>query len=123
FQARNTAADPAQSFSDLRRRNFDLFAGALLAPQFTPDPALDSSGRLRLTGLFATRPLQISFDLTFQSVSAQWRLLMVSVATPEAPRLQSQFERPAQSHVAKPFCGLHALSGMAGCDGDGRAQT
>jgi len=30
FQAKNSAADLAQSFADLRRRNFDLFAAALL---------------------------------------------------------------------------------------------
>lgn len=35
FQAKNTAADLSLSFSDLRRRNFDLFAAALIAPQLT----------------------------------------------------------------------------------------
>ena len=35
FQARNTAADLSQIFSDLRRRNFDLYGAALLAPQLT----------------------------------------------------------------------------------------
>lgn len=35
FQARNSAADLAQSFSDLRSRKFDLFAAALLVPQFS----------------------------------------------------------------------------------------
>jgi len=32
FQARNTAADLAVTFTDLRRRNFDLFAVAVTAP-------------------------------------------------------------------------------------------
>src|SRR5262249_48828091 len=49
FQGHNTAADLSQSFSDLRRRNFDLFGAALLAPQLTAVPALDSEKRLRLT--------------------------------------------------------------------------
>jgi hypothetical protein len=35
FQARNTAADLSQIFSDLRRRNFELYGAALLAPQLT----------------------------------------------------------------------------------------
>lgn len=85
FQARNTAADLAQIFADLRRRKFDLFAVALLAPQFPTPPALDASGRLRLTGFFPTRPLQINFDLTFESVGGHWRLFAISVATPNAP--------------------------------------
>ena len=91
FQARNTAADLAQSFSDLRRRNFDLFAVALLAPQYSANtPALEADGKLRLTGVFATRPLQISFELIFQLVNGHWRLFAISVATPEAPRVQSR---------------------------------
>ena len=95
FQAKNTAADLAQIFADLRRRNFDLFAAALLAPQFAAAPALDANGRMRLTGFFPTRPLQISFDLTFHSVGGQWRLLAISVSTPEAPRAQSLVRPPA----------------------------
>lgn len=85
FHARNTAADLAQAFSDQRRRNLDLFAVALLNPQFASPPALDKDGRLRLSGFFPTRPLQIRFDLTFQVVNGQWRVFAISVATPEAP--------------------------------------
>jgi hypothetical protein len=95
FQTRNTAADLAQIFAELRRRNFDLFAAALLPAQFTTPPALDAGGKLRLTGFFPTRPLRISFDLTFQSVNGQWRLFAVSVATPEAPTAQSLVRPPA----------------------------
>lgn len=90
FQSRNSAADLALSFSDLRRRNFDLFAAAIAAPQLTAAPALDSKKMLRLTGLFPTRPLQINFDLLFQSVGGQWRLFGISVATPPAPPLVSE---------------------------------
>jgi hypothetical protein len=85
FQARNTAADLSQIFSDLRRRNFDLYAAALLAPQLTAVPALDQRGYLHLTGFFPTRPQQIDFDLLFQNVANQWRLFGISVSTPEAP--------------------------------------
>jgi len=113
FQARNTAADLAQSFADLRRRNFDLFAVALIPSQFTAVPALDENGRMRLTGFFPTRPLQISFDLMFQVTGGQWKLFAISVATPEAPRLQS-FNRPPPRPSAKPFYGLRALSGTLG---------
>lgn len=85
FQARNTAADLAQIFSDLRRRNFDLFAVAVASPQLTAPPALDQQGMQRLSGFFPTRPLQIRFDLVFQVANGQWRLFGISVATPEAP--------------------------------------
>jgi hypothetical protein len=85
FQARNTAADLSQIFSDLRRRNFDLYGAALLAPQLTAVPALDQRGFLRLAGYFPTKPQQIDFDLLFQNVASQWRLYGISVATPDAP--------------------------------------
>jgi hypothetical protein len=90
FQAKNTAADLAQSFADLRRRNFDLFAAALIAPQFAAAPALDAGGRVHLSGVFPTRPLQIGFDMTFESVGGQWRLFAISVSTPGAPQTRLQ---------------------------------
>lgn len=84
FQARNNAADLARIFTDLRSRNFDLFAAALLAPQLTAAPALDANKLLRLTGFFPTRPLQIQFDLIYQTVNGQWRVFGISITTPAA---------------------------------------
>ena len=100
FQARNTAADLAQIFSDLRRRNFDLYGAALLAPQLTAVPAVDEKGMLRLTGYIPTRPLQINFDLLFQVVAVQWRLYGIAVATSEAPPAQPQAQAPAAKQAA-----------------------
>jgi len=100
FQARNTSADLAQSFSDLRRRNFDLFGAALVAPQLTAAPALDAEKRLHLTGYFATRPQQINFDLIFQVIGGQWRLFGISIATPDAPPLATQTQTPAAAQNA-----------------------
>ncbi|WP_245481330.1 hypothetical protein [Bradyrhizobium sp. LVM 105] len=99
FQARNTAADLGLNFLDLRRRNFDLYAAALLAPQFSEAPALDQRGMLRLAGYIPTRPQQIQFDLTFQIVAGQWRLFAIAIATPGAASAQPQAQvtpvRPA----------------------------
>ena len=114
FQARNSAADLAQSFADLRRRNFDLFAAAILAPQFTAGPAVDANGRLRLIGFFPTSPQRINFDLTFQSVGGQWRLLALAVATPQAPATQSQLDRQPPGKSSGLFYGVRGLAGIAG---------
>ena len=103
FQARNTAADLAQTFSDLRRRNFDLYGAALLAPQLTVVPALDQSGMLHLAGYIPTRPQQINFDLVFQVVSNRWRLYSISIATPEAAPAQPPAQAPpARSSTPTP---------------------
>jgi len=85
FQARNTAADLSQIFSDLRRRNVDLYGAALLAPQLTAVPALDQRGFLHLAGYFPTQPQQINFDLLFQNVANHWRLYGISISTPPPP--------------------------------------
>jgi hypothetical protein len=114
FQARNSAADLALSFADLRQRNFDLFAVALIAPEFTAEAAFDASGKLRMAGFFATRPLRIKFDLTFQNVNGQWRLFAVIVATPEAPAMQARVNRPAQRRAVEPFYRYSTLSGIVG---------
>lgn len=84
FQAKNSAADLSVIFADLRRRNFDLFAVAIAAPQLTAPPSRDNN-LLRLTGFFPTRPLQTNFDLLFEDVNGKWLLFGVSVQTSEAP--------------------------------------
>jgi hypothetical protein len=84
FQARNTAADLAGIFANLRQRRIDLHAAAMIAPQLAAAPALDDKGMLRLTGLFPTQPQQIKFDLLFQNVGGEWRLFGISIATPDA---------------------------------------
>jgi hypothetical protein len=101
FQTRNTAADLAQVFFDLRQRNFDLFSVALAAPQLTAPPALDGNGMLRLTGFFPTRPLQINFDLLFANVGGKWRLFGISVATPQVTA-QPQPPQPEAPKAAPP---------------------
>jgi len=114
FQAQNTAADLALHFTDLRNRKIDLFAVAELAPQFAPAPAVDANRRLHLTGFFPTRPLQINFDLTFQVVNGQWRLLAISVATPQASATKSQLKSATPQRGVQPFYGVRILSGTAG---------
>jgi hypothetical protein len=89
FQAKNSASDLAQSFSDLRRRNFDLFAVAIMAPQLTVPPAVNQNGLLVLAGYFPTQPKQIRFELLYQVVNKRWRLEAISVATPDAPPAQT----------------------------------
>jgi hypothetical protein len=95
FREKNSAADLALIFSNLRRRHFGLFAVALAAPQLTAPPHIENNGMLRLTGYFPTRPLQIKFDLLFQNVGNEWRLFGISVNTPPAPPL-------VEKHHTKP---------------------
>jgi len=97
FQARNSAADLAQIFANLRQRRIDLHAAALLAPQLAAAPSLNDQAMLRLTGHFPTQPQQSNFDLMFQSVGGEWRLIGISIATPDAaaqPQASGQARSP-----------------------------
>ena len=116
FQTRNSAADLALSFLDLRRRKFDLFAVSFSDPHFSPAPAVDANGKVHLAGVFPTRPLQIKFDLTFESVDGEWKLFAISVATPEAPKQQSSLPPPSSSsqHPGGLFYNFRLFSGTAG---------
>jgi hypothetical protein len=96
FQAKNTPADLAVAFLNLRRRNLDLFALALAPPEFTAAPAIDSQGVLRLTGFFPIQPRQLNFDLFYQVVNGQWRIQGIAIAIPEAPAPEAQLQPPAK---------------------------
>ncbi|WP_245448146.1 hypothetical protein [Bradyrhizobium nitroreducens] len=98
FQARNSAADLALAFSDLRARRFDLFGAALLAPRLSMPPNVNARGMLRLSGTIPTRPLQIDFDLVFQNVGGSWRLHGLSVATPAAAAQAAPPQAEASKH-------------------------
>ncbi|MBB4260628.1 MULTISPECIES: hypothetical protein [unclassified Bradyrhizobium] len=98
FQARNSAADLALAFSDLRARKFDLFGAALLAPRLSAAPNVNGRGMLRLSGTIPTRPLQIDFDLMFQDVGGSWRLHGLSVATPAAAAEATSPQAEASKH-------------------------
>jgi len=59
FQAKNTSADLALVFAEMRRNNLSLFGVMLLTPQLEAVPEVDAEGRLRLSGFVPSRPLQV----------------------------------------------------------------
>ncbi|KAA0968886.1 hypothetical protein FPY71_15070 [Aureimonas fodinaquatilis] len=79
FTARNTAADLAVTFAELRRREIDLQAVTVLQPDITFGPVLDENGLLRVSGRFATTPVPVRFELVFQVVDRVWRLIGIVV--------------------------------------------
>jgi hypothetical protein len=94
FQAKNSAADLAAIFANLRARKLDLFAVALVAPRLSSAPELNAKKMLHLAGSFPTQPLRIDFSLLFQDVGGQWRLYDISIATPRAIAEQATAAHP-----------------------------
>lgn len=90
FAADYSAADLALAFADLRARGIDLAPVAVLDPVFTEPPAIVDGGLFRLRGYFPSRPLELRFELVFQSIDGRWRLSgltvdPVEVVDPPAP--------------------------------------
>jgi hypothetical protein len=85
FKAENSSARLAEIFANLRTRNIDLSAVAVMEPQITKPPVIDGR-RMRISGLFAgTVPL--SFDLLWQRGDASsWALFGISVSLEQPPR-------------------------------------
>lgn len=58
FQASNGSGRPSGIFTELRDWRFDFSPIILLQPKLVRTPSIDRSGRLRLTGYFATVELR-----------------------------------------------------------------
>lgn len=103
FQAINTAAKLGDIFASLRRDKVDLSGVAVLEPQLTLLPQVESNGMLHLTGFFPSVPQQVKFELLYAPVEGQWKLYGVSVGLaqsgPTAPQAapQAQTQPPGAS--------------------------
>ena len=81
FQARNSSADLALVFAEMRRSNLSLFSVMLLSPQLTTPPEIDADNHLRVSGYVPTSPQQIRFELVYESSTRQWKLLNINIST------------------------------------------
>jgi hypothetical protein len=104
----NTAARLAEIFVAQRRDNIDLSGVAVLDPQLTILPQIESNGMLRMAGFFPSVPTQVNFDLMYAPVNGQWRLFGISVnlgqaapAAPSAPAPAAE-TRPAPAQKQAP---------------------
>jgi hypothetical protein len=60
-----------------------------MAPQLTEPPGLDQQkGMLHLKGYFPSKPVQVNFEVLYQSVAGRWQLFGLSVQ-PSAPTSRS----------------------------------
>lgn len=79
FQQRNSTADLALIFADLRRRGVDLAPVAVTVPHLSVQPVPDAQGRLRLAGQIAAGAQTVGFDLVFVVAAEHWKLDAVSI--------------------------------------------
>jgi hypothetical protein len=80
FRDANSAARLSQAFADLASRGVDLSVVSVISPQLTEAPSLDQEkGMLHLKGYFPGQPVQVNFEVLYQSVGGRWRLFGLSV--------------------------------------------
>ena len=79
FQAANNPAQLTQLFSGIRDSATDLSHTLMITPEYEIAPQVRDDGLLRMRGRFVMRPKPINFDLLYQQVKGQWRLVGVAV--------------------------------------------
>ena len=98
FQQDNDIEKLRDSFASFRERKIDIAAVEVLAPRFIRPAEIDGQGILRVTGFFPSRPLQLRFNMAFQSVEGsgvlrRWRWTRVQPRR----KLQPSRHRPRRS--------------------------
>lgn len=79
FRERNDAEGLKRAFAPLRAQNADPGRTVTLTPVFLEPPSLSREGALRLVGGFGSRPVGIHFDLLFQRIDRDWRMLGIAL--------------------------------------------
>ena len=95
FQQQNSVDHLATVFAEMRAEQIDFAPVAVIEPRLVQAPAIDERGIVRLTGFFPSKPEQVNFDLTFQIVDGQWRLLGIGLNTSQEPPIASTVPSPA----------------------------
>lgn len=89
FQS-NTAARLAEIFAQQRKDNIDLSGVAVIDPQLTMLPQIESNGMMHMAGFFPSVPTQVNFELMYAPVGGRWKLFGISVSfgqsAPQAPQ-------------------------------------
>jgi hypothetical protein len=103
FREKNTAAQLAVIFRNLREQKVDLSPILTLDPQFTQAPTLNQAGQLELVGFFPTQPLQVRFGLAFQRVEAGWMIHTISVGAVDPQPAHNTSPADLQGRLPQPY--------------------
>ena len=79
FRRRNSAAELAATFANIRQQKLDLSPILVIDPQLAEPPREIAPGRLQMIGQFPTRPQAVQFALVFQRVAAGWMIDEISL--------------------------------------------
>jgi hypothetical protein len=90
FQQSNPPQKLSEIFKNFREQNIDLTPLILFSPVLLREPVINEQGTLHLVGYYKTQPQQVHFELLFQPVGGQWRLLGISLRAQPAAAAANQ---------------------------------
>ena len=95
FRERNSAADLAAIFENLRKQKIDLSPIVLIDPVLAK-PKLSDEGLLLLKGYFPSEPVRINFELMYlKAGSGGWMIHGVSINAAKAEEIAANKTEPA----------------------------
>ena len=101
----NTAARLGEIFAKLRNDKLDLSGVAVIEPQLSLLPQIETNGMMRMAGFFPSVTQQVNFELLYAPVDGQWRLFGISVSlgqsAPVAPEPPPAKQPPAAKQPSK----------------------
>jgi hypothetical protein len=98
----NTAARLGEIFAKQRNDNLDLSGVAVIDPQLSLLPQIETNGLMRMAGFFPSVPSQVNFELSFAPVNGQWRLFGIGVSIGQiAPTAPESAPAPPEPPVAQ----------------------
>ncbi|OKO82875.1 hypothetical protein AC630_12670 [Bradyrhizobium sp. AS23.2] len=94
FYVGNSAARLSEIFAKLRNDKLDLSGVAVIDPQLSLLPQIETNGMMRMAGFFPSVPSQVNFELMYVPVDSQWRLFGISVAVGQSGPVPPPSEPP-----------------------------
>lgn len=76
-----TAKDLQQTFHEFIDKEISLSGVSDLRAIFAEPPKIDDDGVLKMQGHYATRPLQVNFELRYMHEAPGWRLIGINLST------------------------------------------
>lgn len=76
---RHSLDEMSKAFAGLRVGEINLAAVAVMTPQLSQPPIINTQGQMELVGTFPTQPLQIRFRITYAAVSGHWMVSGLNV--------------------------------------------
>jgi hypothetical protein len=85
FRSKSSNVELQKTFAELAALKLDMSPVLIVAPLLTEPPVVTRDNKLRLVGVFATKPVELPFGMLFEVEEGRWKLGDISVGARAAP--------------------------------------